>query len=296
MASAMPPEQADSQEKSWRLLLRPSWILLAIVVACFSVACFTVLSPWQLGKGDAADQRNDQLEASHSAAPVPLNQLQPAGAPLHQDNIWRAVSVTGTYLGSDQVALKMRSADPAKATEILTPFQIAGSGESSGSSGSAQPGGSSESGGSAGSTGSTESTGKAASERVVMVNRGFVANREAGAAGVIPPAPDGAVTILGWIQVPEGTSPYKEPKVEDAQHTAYTVDVARLAGEVGLGGDVVTEFYLQLAPEQPGSLGTIARPEVSSGPYRSYGYQWLVLGVLAPLLLVVFAWRRVKSD
>lgn len=248
----------NSQTQSWRLLLRPGWILGAIAVACFSIACFTVLSPWQLGKGAAADQRNEQLAASYRTAPVPLEQLQPVGVSLHQENIWREVSITGHYLGSTQIALKLRSADPSKATEILTLFKEIGS------------------------------------SRVVLVNRGFVANQGKGTPGLIPSAPGGLVTVLGWILVPESTSPYKEPKVEDGQRTAYAIDVSRLTGDFGLPNDTVVDYYLQLAPGQPGSLGTIARPESYAGPYRSYGFQWIVLGLAVPVLFVVLVRRRLK--
>src|SRR5690606_28141387 len=133
--------------------------------------------------------------------------------------------------------------DERPAVEVLTPFRVAGS------------------------------------DRVILVNRGVVAAR-AGDAVAVPASPAGDVEIHARLRRSEGTSPGKEPRVVDGEATAYTIDTAQLSSVTALPLD---RFYLQLSPGQPGSLGEIELPQLESGPYLSYGLQWLAFGLMVPL-------------
>ncbi|WP_459960298.1 SURF1 family protein, partial [Mycobacterium avium] len=107
-------------------LLRPGWVVLALVVVAFAYLCFTVLAPWQLGKHSRTSQQNHQIEHSLTTPPVPLKTLLPqqnSAAPAEQ---WRQVSATGHYLADVQVLARLRVIDSKPAFEVLAPFVVDG--------------------------------------------------------------------------------------------------------------------------------------------------------------------------
>ena len=53
-----------------RVLLRPGWIALGLVVVAFAALCFSVLAPWQLGKNSSTTERNDLIRHAVATAPV----------------------------------------------------------------------------------------------------------------------------------------------------------------------------------------------------------------------------------
>lgn len=233
-----------------RVLRRPGWILGALAVIAFSLACFTLLAPWQLGAAVKSDERRELVESARQSPPVALAELQSVDAALSPDAEWREVTVIGRYATDEDLPLRQRSADPARATEILTPFQLAGSGE------------------------------------YILVNRGWT---DAG----IPAAPAGEVVLTARLKAAETTNQYKEPRVDDGQLVAYAIDPVRLGEE---SGRTYAPFSLQLSAGQPGSLGEIPLPRPVDGPpHFSYGIQWIVFGILAPLAFVAFAWRRSRE-
>lgn len=106
--------------------IRPGWIALIIVVVAFAAACFMVLAPWQLGKNSATSERNHLIKSAVGTAPVPINEVAPAGKGFVPSTEWREVTMTGTYLVDDQALVRLRSVDERPAIEVLTPFRIAG--------------------------------------------------------------------------------------------------------------------------------------------------------------------------
>src|SRR5699024_1286227 len=53
--------------------------------------------------------------------------------------------------------------------------------------------------------------------------------------------------------------------------------------------------YIQLDDDQPGGLGAIPLPNLDSGPYLSYGLQWLTFGIMAPLGAGYFIWSEIRE-
>ena len=54
-----------------------------------------------------------------------------------------------------------------------------------------------------------------------------------------------------------------------------------------------TPVAVALSDDQPGSLGPLTVPDADTGPYFSYGVQWIAFGALAPLVaLYLLAVRR----
>lgn len=237
-----------------RTFLRPGWLLSAVLVAVFAAACFLILAPWQLGKNTETEHRNDLIRSATQTAAVPLAEVVPGGGVLAAADEWREVTVTGRYLSDQQVQLRLRSVGGRPAAEIITPFQVAGTGE------------------------------------VILVDRGWI---RPGADGVVtvPGAPGEEVTLQARLRRSESTSPGKEPRLEGDQLTAYTIDARAIGVAAGTG---YAPFYLQLVPDQPGGLGTIDLPQLESGPYLSYGLQWLAFGIMAPLGVAYFVWAEIK--
>ncbi|WP_143965506.1 SURF1 family protein [Gordonia zhaorongruii] len=238
-----------------RSFLRPGWLLLAVIVVAFAAACFMILAPWQLGKNSDTEHRNDLLRTAVDTEPVPIDELAPHGAPFDRNDEWREVSLHGTFVPDKQVLLRFRYSNERPAVEILTPFRIAGS------------------------------------DRTILVNRGIVPTGANGQVDV-PDPPGSEVAVDARIRKSEGTSPGKEPRVEGGMTTAYTIDTAQLGRLTQIP---LEPFYLQLSPNQPGSLGEIELPQLESGPYLSYGLQWLAFGIMVPLGAGYFIYSEVKA-
>lgn len=235
--------------------IRPGWIALIIVVVAFAAACFMVLAPWQLGKNSATSERNHLIKSAVGTAPVPINEVAPAGKGFVPSTEWREVTMTGTYLVDDQALVRLRSVDERPAIEVLTPFRIAGT------------------------------------DRVLAIDRGYVRPDQSNTPA-IPAPPTGETTINARIRASEGTSEGRGARTEGNALTMYTVDPTQLAKATGTPMD---PFYLQLSPDQPGSLGEIPLPQLDSGPYLSYGLQWLAFGVMAPLGAGYFIYSEIRQ-
>ena len=52
---------------------------------------------------------------------------------------------------------------------------------------------------------------------------------------------------------------------------------------------------MQLIDNQPGGLGVIPLPHLDAGPFLSYGIQWIVFGVVAPIGLGYFVYSEIKA-
>lgn len=237
-----------------RTILRPGWIVLGVVVIAFAAACFMLLAPWQLGKNSDTTHRNDLIKKAVATDTVPIDDVAVEGAPFDKNTEWREVSITGSYLPAKQVLVRLRSAEERPAIEVLTPFAVAGS------------------------------------DRVVLINRGYVRPAQGGAGVDVPAPPQGRVTIAGRIRASEGTSPGRGAHQEGGTLAVYTIDPVEVGAATSLAFD---PFYVQLSGGQPGSLGVIALPQLDSGPYLSYGLQWLAFGIMAPLGLGYFIWSEV---
>ena len=237
-----------------RTILRPGWIALGLVVAAFAVACFTLLAPWQLGKNSDTERRNDLIRTATSIETAPLAEVAPSSTFVPSSE-WRSVAVTGQYLTDRQALVRLRNVDQRPAVEVLTPFAVSGS------------------------------------DRVILVNRGFVRPVE-GAVPDIPAPPAGEQTVDGRIRAAESVSTDRGTRVENGALTVATINPGLVSAATSTPMD---DFYLQLSPDQPGSLGEIPLPQLDTGPYLSYGLQWLAFGVMAPLGVGYFLYSEIRA-
>ncbi|MDJ0393000.1 SURF1 family protein [Rhodococcus sp. G-MC3] len=129
---------------------------------------------------------------------------------------------------------------------------------------------------------------------IVLVNRGYVTPIQGTQPPPIELAPSGEVTLNARLRQSEGTS--REP-IQEADHLqVYNINPQQIGAAVGI--DAV-DGYLQLDDDQPGGLGVIDLPQTDSGPYLSYGLQWLAFGIMAPLGLAYFVraeWRERRKS
>ena len=241
--------------RRWIFLLHPSWLALAAVALTFAYLCFTVLAPWQLGKNTATSRENTQLQRALTAEPVPVTTLLPDQDSAAPDAQWQKVSATGHYLPDAQVLVRLRVVEGEPAFEVLVPFVVEGG-------------------------------------PTVLVNRGYVHSEQASRVPAIRRAPENRVSIVARLRDPQPPIPGKDSLFENGTRQIYSVDTAQVAA---LTGVPLTVSYLQLTDDQPGGLGVIGLPHLDSGPFLSYGIQWIAFGILAPIGLGYFIVSEVRA-
>ncbi|MEV4149579.1 SURF1 family cytochrome oxidase biogenesis protein [Amycolatopsis sp. NPDC049691] len=240
-----------------RFLLKPGWLALTVVVFAFAICCFTLLSPWQFSRNAEREQQNSALEASFTAAPLPLAQLLPPGSVPDQRTEWHLVSISGQYLADKEVVARLRTVQGEGAYEVLTPLRT------------------------------TDGT-------VVLIDRGYV--RLDSKSGVLPyaPPPPGTVSVTARVRADE-TDPKNRDAFADASTggklQSYVVDsrVVARAGKLD-----IRPGYFQLDAGQPGVLGALPLPQTDSGPFLSYALQWIAFGAMALLGWLYFTVRELK--
>ncbi|WP_182346903.1 SURF1 family protein [Tomitella gaofuii] len=236
-------------------LLRPGWLALIALCLAFAYMCFTVLAPWQLGKNSRNSDRNDRIAASLHADPVPVGQVFDGTTAVADADEWRPVVATGTYLADKQVLVRLRSIEGDPAYEVLAPFRLDDG-------------------------------------RTILVDRGYVRPDQQMQPPQIAPPPGGTITLDARVRQPEHATGDRPPVHEAGWTQVYAID----PGKVGALTDVdLLQGYLQLEADQPGGLGVIALPQLDSGPYLSYGLQWLAFGIMAPLGVGYFVWAELRE-
>lgn len=231
-----------------KMFLKPSWLALAAVALMFTYLCFTVLAPWQLGKNARVSKENQQINASLTADPVPVTTLLHEQDSAAPEEQWRRVTATGHYLPEKQAMARLRVLQGGPVFEVLVPFVV--------------------------DDGPT-----------VLVNRGWVAPLEGSRPPQVEDAPPGRVSIAARLRDAETAPPDKPPFVADGAQQVYAIDPRQLSELLGVP---LTGSYLQLEADQPGGLGTLELPHLDAGPFLSYGIQWIVFGIVAPIGLGYF--------
>ncbi len=240
-------------------MLRPGWLALAAVVALFAFLCFTVLAPWQLGKSESTSYRNELIEQSMQAEPVAIGELLTAGN-------------TGTsgagFAPEDEWRRVVATGSYLQDTDVLVRLRLVRQLPAY----------------------EVVTPFQLTDGPIVLVNRGYVLPEQGTAPPPIAPPPSGQVELAAHVRQAEGTS--RQP-IEDAGYLqVYNIAPQQISAAVGVDG---VDGYLQLEEGQPGGLGLIELPQTDSGPYLSYGLQWLAFGIMAPLGLAYFVRAELRE-
>ncbi|KAA0023056.1 SURF1 family cytochrome oxidase biogenesis protein [Antrihabitans cavernicola] len=185
-----------------KFLLRPGWLILALLVAAFAYLCFSVLAPWQLGKNISTSHRNNLIADSLNSDPVPVESLIQGAGPKKDDE-WRRVTVEGSYIPNSDVLLRLRSNNDAPSYDVLTPVRMKDG-------------------------------------RSILVDRGYVRPVEGTRPPTIDAAPTGPVKLSAVIRMSEGVVPGKDPITEDGYRQVYFIDSPTVGSVLGI--DLVSGY------------------------------------------------------
>lgn len=248
-------------QRGWRTFLKPGWVITAILVIAFAYVAFTVLAPWQLGKNSRTQATNHRLEKAFHADPVPLSKVitktaSPPTGTIDESNEWKRVNLQGSFLADEELVLRNRPVNSDAAYQILTPF-------------------------------------RADDGTVIMVNRGYVRPESGSRIPSFAPPPSGKVTIQGYTRLDEPAP--EEPKTTHDDGYTEITNLSSSCYKKEIPQENFVKGYVQLEENQPGTLNAIPLPQLDSGPYLSYGIQWITFGILAPLGLGYFAWAEIRE-
>ena len=241
-----------------RAVLRRSltlrWLRWWLVALLVAVGAY-VLGQWQWGKYEDRAARADRVERHYEAAPVPVEQVLD-DAPVSQDREWTRVEASGRYTGDD-LLVRNRPRDGDYGYEVLSRLVLTDG-------------------------------------RSLVVDRGWIPFAEGGAtvAPDIPPAPEGEVSVLGWVRLGE---PSFERDMPPGQVASINLpEVSEAWDEPVLGGYVVRDIEAGVR-EGGGSPLALDRPSTGTGPHLAYAIQWWLV-IPAGFAVVWFAVRREERE
>ena len=99
-----------------RLLARPRWIALSLLVVALIVMCLE-LGLWQLRRLDDRREFNAAVTASTTAAPIAIEQL-----PSDEAAEWTVVRAAGRYDAEDELLVRNRTLDSTNGFYVVTPL------------------------------------------------------------------------------------------------------------------------------------------------------------------------------
>jgi cytochrome oxidase assembly protein ShyY1 len=105
----------------WPLLRSRRWLgFTAVVIG--AIVAFGLLSHWQWLRADDRRAERVALQSALASAPAPLESIDLSTGAL-PDDVWRAVTARGTYLGDAQVVVRKRPLDARNGFWLMTPLQ-----------------------------------------------------------------------------------------------------------------------------------------------------------------------------
>jgi len=125
----------------------------------------------------------------------------------------------------------------------------------------------------------------------LLVDRGYVAAGMSTAGLDLPDLPTGQVTITGRTQQEQPYPSQRDAVLNEGRVEVYGISTDRLR-ETGVP---VLRGFVQLIVGSPGVLEEIGVPQLDSGPYLSYAYQWITFGAVALAAIGFFAYREVTD-
>jgi cytochrome oxidase assembly protein ShyY1 len=232
-----------------KFLFSRRWILFALTVALLAYGAWW-LGEWQFHRLEDRKERNAQTVQNLDRPAVPVDEVLAVGRPVAEQDEWRHVRATGTYLADRSVIVRYQTRDGASGVDVVTPLEVS-------------PGG-----------------------PLLLVDRGWVGTQNAGDASPdVPAPPDGEVTVEGWVRA-DATGDATE--VTDGSTRAISSKAIGDALDAEVYGGFVDVTSESPKPAVP--LAHAETPDLSNGPHFFYGLQWWFFGVLAVFGFGYLAW------
>ena len=227
-----------------RTFFTPRWLLALLVAIAFAGAC-VLLGRWQWGRHEDKQVRAQAITSHYTAAPVPLGSMT-TRLPLAESDIWTRVTATGRYAGQQQLLVRNRALDSTPGLEVVVPLDVDG--------------------------------------RRLLVDRGWVRNGESAAeVPAAPAAPDGTVTVTGWLRAGEADLGKDLPAGQLA-----SINVGNARAQVG--GDVLDTYLVLQSEQTPAGIvplrpAPLEQPDTDLGPHQAYAFQWWLTSLFGFVLL-----------
>jgi surfeit locus 1 family protein len=222
--------------------------LAPTLAAIATMAICVAAGNWQRDRMHAKESLRRQYDAAAATAPVALASL-PAATDWPSLR-YRPVTATGEYLADRQIFIDNKVAAGRAGFHVVTPLSLADG-------------------------------------RVVLVNRGWIAQRSSRAVLPDAPPPTGVATVHGRIAIP--VAGYLELKPETASGSIrQNLDPARFAAATGLAAlPAVIEATAAPVPDD-GLLRDWPAPDFGIETHRIYMVQWYAFALLAAALWLWF--------
>jgi cytochrome oxidase assembly protein ShyY1 len=258
-ALADPSQAYRGRVRRLSFLLRPGWLALVAGVLIFAGACFWILSPWQFGRNAEQQAQITALTDAATSTPEPLAEFLPGNAEPTAKQQWFQVTMSGHYLPHDDVVVLLREIDSCSDCDPSPAFEIL--------------------------TPFHQDDGTN-----VLVDRGYVAPGNFDQVPNYAAAPSGHLTLTARVHPDEPVSGHRS-LFQSGHHEVYEINAKVVGRSVGV---VLRPGSFAVISGQPGALGIAALPQLDSGPFLSYAWQWITFGVMAIGGLGYFTWRELK--
>ncbi|HEV7955876.1 MAG: sortase [Microbacteriaceae bacterium] len=228
--------------RGWRFALSRRWAGYLALTVAFAVVC-SLLGAWQFTRRAEARTEIDRIDANYDARPMPVADVLPTLGAFDAGQKWTPVLLEGIYLSDAELLVRNRPLAGRPGFEVLTPLLL-------------------EDG------------------TVFIVDRGWVpTGSRQDAPDVVPPAPEGPVTVVARLKGGETVLPGRSTVEGSGQ--IPTVHLPQVAGM--LDNPVYTGAYGLVASEDPAPESApvaAGKPVRDEGPHLSYALQWFVFALL----------------
>ncbi|PFG19817.1 SURF1 family protein [Serinibacter salmoneus] len=234
----------------WRVLGGALLVLLA------SAVCVG-LGLWQLDRHHTRAEQVNLIVSNLEQDPVPLADLLP-GDDLDPDDVWRPVTLTGSWVPDSGVQLRNRPVEGANASHALALFET-------------QDG------------------------RVLLVDRGWWRQDGSVPEGALA-VPDGEQSIVVRLRAREEQDERTNPAGEVFRVTPEAA-AAQSTGGGAVDPDALITSAYGMAEDVPASapLGTLPDPGTSLRSHLSYAFQWWFFAAAIPVAAVIIV-RRGREE
>lgn len=106
----------------FKILLTKKWISLTLIVLILN-PLFKSLSDWQYRRLATRQELNAQIINAQKLPATEFTAIAPDRQIQHQDDLWRTVTATGSFLVDEQYLLRKRSLESEAGLWVVTPFK-----------------------------------------------------------------------------------------------------------------------------------------------------------------------------